>query len=224
MLIAPSERLIRDLLLRQLMAFYPIDECEVDLIENHLISSLEWIERCFSHISNKYYSDASGTPRFDPLHGSQWAVLLYRLSREIYIEGRDDVPLSSKIYALLRAVSGCDMFYQVQLPDIFMFDHPFGSIIGRASYADFFVFTQGCTVGNNHGIYPRFGSRVYMLSDSKVVGDCQIGDDVIISANAFVKDENIPSGSIVFGQSPELTVKTDRLDYVMEYGKNFFKF
>ena len=62
-----------------------------------------------------------------------------------------------------------------------------------------------------------------MLSNSKVIGDCAIGSDVIISANAYVKDTNIPAGSIVFGQSPNLIVKTDKLDYVMEYGKHFFK-
>lgn len=221
MLYAPSTDELRDLLVKQLSSLFPIDEKEVDQIERFLPCSMMWIEECFSHLSNKYYSIDAGYSRFDPLHGCQWAMLLYRLSREVFTE--EDGALPDKIYALIRALSGCDLFYQVRLPDIFTFDHPFGSVIGRADYSNFFVFTQGCTIGNNHGIYPHFGQRVYMLSNSKVIGDCAIGNDVIISANAYVKDADIPSGSIVFGQSPDLIVKTDKLDYVMEYGKNFFK-
>ncbi len=96
--------------------------------------------------------------------------------------------------------------------------------MGRARYGNFFSFGQGCTVGNNHGSYPEFGESVFMLSDSKVVGDCRIGDFAIISANAFVKDEDIPSGSIVFGQSPHLVIKENRLEYVKNYAESVFRY
>ncbi len=114
------------------------------------------------------------------------------------------------------------MFYQAELPDIFTFDHPLGAVMGRASYTNYFSFGQGCTVGNNHGAYPVFGESVFMLSDSKVIGRSKIGDNVIIAANAFVKDEVVPSGSIVFGQSPDLTIKENKLDYVREYAESVF--
>ena len=45
-------------------------------------------------------------------------------------------------------------------------------------------------------------------SGVKVLGNCHIGDNVIIAANAYVKDRDIPSGSIVFGQDRALVVKT----------------
>ena len=57
-----------------------------------------------------------------------------------------------------------------------------------------------------------------------MIGDTTIGDNVIISANAFVKDEVIPSGSIVFGQSPNLIVKEGKLDYVREYAESVFAY
>ena len=114
------------------------------------------------------------------------------------------------------------MFYQVDLPEVFFFDHPMGAVMGRAHYGNFFTFGQGCTVGNNHGIYPTFGDSVFMLSDSKVIGNTIIGDNVIIGANAFVKDEVIPSGSIVFGQSPNLIIKEGKMDYVKEYAQGVF--
>ena len=48
------------------------------------------------------------------------------------------------------------------------------------------------------------------MSDSKIIGDCRIGSDVIISAGAYVKDSDIPGGSIVFGRSPNLGIKTGK--------------
>lgn len=129
-----------------------------------------------------------------------------------------------KIYALLRALSGADLFYQVELPDVLTFDHPLGSVIGRGSFQDRFSFSQGCTVGNNHGVYPTFGKSVFMLSNSKVIGDSHIGDFVIIGANAYVKDADIPSGSLVFGQSPNLIVKEDRMDMVRLHAESVFRY
>lgn len=84
--------------------------------------------------------------------------------------------------------------------------------------------SQGCTVGNNHGEYPSFGESVFMLSNSKVLGGCEIGSHVIISANTYIKDTDIPSGSIVFGQSPNLVIKTGREDYVREYAEGIFRY
>ena len=108
------------------------------------------------------------------------------------------------------------------MPDIFFFDHPIGSVIGRAKYRDYFSFTQGCTVGQNDGIYPEFGERVVMLSDSKVIGRSVIGDNVVISANAYIKDTVIPSDCIVFGSSPGLVIKQGQRDRVDDIVKSIF--
>lgn len=219
----PSEIELRDLVVRQSSSLYQISDGEVAEIEAAIPGALAACEESFSRIRNKYYSDASGEVRLDPLHGCQWAAFLYRLTRKLYVSGRGG-GLCDKIYALLRVLSGADLFYQVELPDIMFFDHPLGAVMGRASYSDYFTFSQGCTVGNNHGVYPRFGESVFMLSDSKVIGNCRIGHDVIISAGAFVKDEDVPPGSLVFGQSPNLTIKTDKIDYVRNYAEGVFKY
>lgn len=63
-----------------------------------------------------------------------------------------------------------------------------------------------------------------MLSNSKVLGGCKIGSHVIISANTYIKDTDIPSGSIVFGQSPNFVIKTGREDYVREYVEGIFRY
>jgi serine O-acetyltransferase len=40
-----------------------------------------------------------------------------------------------------------------------------------------------------------------------VLGNCTIGDNVWISANTYIKDEDVPANTIVFGSSPNLVFK-----------------
>jgi serine O-acetyltransferase len=96
------------------------------------------------------------------------------------------------------------------MPDIFMLDHPLGSVIGRGNFGNFFSFSQGCTVGNNKGIFPSIGENVKMYSNSKIIGKSTIGNNVIISANTFIKDQDIGSDVIVFGASPNLVMKVKK--------------
>ena len=130
--------------------------------------------------------------------------------------------MCDKVYALNRALSSVDLYYEVELPDVFTFDHPLGSVMGRAKYSDFFTFSQGCTIGNNHGVYPRLGERVFMMSNSKVIGDCEVGDNVVIAANAYVKDQDIPSNSLVFGASPNLIIKENHKASVDAHAERVF--
>ena len=57
-----------------------------------------------------------------------------------------------------------------------------------------------------------------MLSNAKVLGHSHIGDHVIISANCYIKDQDVPSNTIVFGQSPNLVFKDKSLE---AYGVRF---
>ncbi len=56
----------------------------------------------------------------------------------------------------------------------------------------------------------RFGDRVILYSGVTVIGKSKIGDNVVLSANTYVKDENIPSNTIVFGASPNLVFKENK--------------
>lgn len=68
-------------------------------------------------------------------------------------------------------------------------------------------FGQNCTVGNNKGIYPTLGINFRMCANSTILGNCHVGDNVTLGAGALVKDQDIPSNSLVFGQSPNLVIK-----------------
>ena len=56
--------------------------------------------------------------------------------------------------------------------------------------------------------YPEFGENILIYADSKVIGDSKLGNNIIVSANTLIKDAEIPDNSIVFGQSPNLLIKT----------------
>ena len=56
--------------------------------------------------------------------------------------------------------------------------------------------------------YSTIGSNVTMYSNFKILGKSIVGNNVIIAADIYVKDDVIPDNSIAFGQSPNLVVKT----------------
>lgn len=220
MLISMVSSDMSKMLYRQLDSLFLLEEEERTLVGLHIDGALQKCEFSFSKTRNKYYHEGT-VVKFNPLNGCQWARFLYELSREVYLSG-GGATVCDKIYALLKVMASVDLYYQVKLPSVFMFDHPLGSVMGRGSYSNYFSFSQGCTVGNNNGVYPTFGESVFMLSNSKVIGNCRVGSNVIVGANCYIKDTDIPDGSLVFGESPHLVIKTDRLDQVREYAEKVF--
>lgn len=55
-----------------------------------------------------------------------------------------------------------------------------------------------------------------MYSNTSILGDCHIGDNVIVDSGTLIKDENIPANSMVFGQSPNLIVKEKSNEVMVE--------
>jgi serine O-acetyltransferase len=196
---------ILELLERQLGIFL-LEKEEKEAIEVHLPQTLERTSECFKHSQNKYYF-RNGQTYFNPFHSGQWCIFLYFLSNTIFKSGAHPKHLCDKVYLLNKMLNSCDLFYEVKMPDIFFLDHPQGSVIGRATIKNYFSFSQGCTVGNNKGIYPVIGEHVTMLSDSKIIGNSNIGNNVTLAANTFIKDQHVPDNTIVFGTSPNLTFK-----------------
>jgi serine O-acetyltransferase len=199
---------LKNLLTKQIDNLFGLNKLEIDLLTHHLPETLERCEYCFSHSTNKYYWH-NGTVFFNPFHSGQYSIFLYMFSNEIYKHMGAGL-LPDKLYYLNKTLNSCDIFYEVELPSIFILDHPVGSVMGRAKYSDYFSFLQNCTVGNNRGVYPVIGDHVRMCAHSTILGNCVIGNNVIIGAAACVKDENIPDNSLVFGNSPNLIIKPNK--------------
>ncbi len=201
------------ILIRQLGNFFPLSEDEEKILVVRSPEALKRCEYCFSHLKNKYYN-RDGEAFFSPFHSGQWLTYLYYLSSTISKTDTGDGKnkcLADKIYYLNKIMNGVDLYHEITLPDVFFFEHPLGLVIGRAQIADGLVAYQGCTIGGNFHdgqiTYPRIGKNFTMFSNSKVLGNCEVGDNVILSADAYVKDTDIPSDTIVFGKSPNLILK-----------------
>jgi serine O-acetyltransferase len=166
-----------------------------------------------SSYRNKYCRSPGGVGIVNPLYLDHYAKLMYYFSRRLFLAGANPA-LLDQIFLSLKSRSGMDLYYEVEIPDFFYPMHCLGTVLGRAQYGRYFVVRQGCTVGNNHGKYPRFGEGVIMRAHSKVIGDCNIGDNVQIAAGTMVIDRDIPGNSIVFGASPNQVVKENRYDNV----------
>lgn len=164
----------------------------------------ERISHCFRHSNNKYYQ-RDGVPQFSPFQSGQYCIFLYYLSNALQRQGRQS--LADRVYYLNKMLNGIDLYHEVEMPGIFFLEHPVGTVLGRASYGDYFSASQNVTVGNNHGAYPRIGEHVHLCPGSMVIGDCAVGDHVVLAVNACVKDADVPSSSVVFGQSPNLVIK-----------------
>lgn len=208
-------RNVKDMLLNQIgnNFFKSIDD-EM-LITKHMPLVLDRLEKNIEKNDNKYYSVVNEKGEveayFDPLHTCQWLLFLYLTANTIYKNEDEKLEAArivcDKIYGQSKTVSGCDLYYEVEMPEAFRFDHPTGSFMGRAQYGEGFSFTQGCTVGNNNEIYPSIGKNVTMCTGSTILGNSHIGDNCIIGAGTLVKDEDVPENSIVFGKSPNLIIK-----------------
>src|SRR5262245_16138731 len=113
------------------------DQTSSDDLPKFVGRALERVEFCFSRLGLKGYCDDTG-PRFSHLYTDQYAVFLYYLSNSAFTAAPGH-PLADKAYALNKALHSLDAYYEVGLPDIFALQHPVGSVLGRASYSDYFL-------------------------------------------------------------------------------------
>lgn len=159
--------------------------------------ALKRLEYCFSKVNNRYFFDGQQA-LFDHLHGDQYAMWLYFMSNQLH---KDGAPSSwpKKVFLLNKALHGCDIFYEVELPSVFLLVHPLGTVLGRGSYNDYFMAYQRCGVGSNHGVYPRLGTHVTLRPGSAVLGNSVVGDNVTLAAEALAIDAAIPSNTTYFG-------------------------
>ncbi len=199
---------IFDLVNHQLCNFWPDGD-----VPKHSFASLEKalnrIERNFVHQRSDIFQ-LNGEAKFDVNHSVQYGIFLYTYANQLYQDNNEDE--AGRVYYLNKIMNSVDWFYAVSLPEVFSAEHPLGSVIGRATIGDYLFLYQGTTIGGNRKngclSYPTIGHHVLMYSNSKILGGSQIGNNVIISANTYIIDQDVPDNSIVFGTSPNIIIKT----------------
>lgn len=191
---------------RQINHFFPDDS---DVSESLILPLLEKILPEVEAGMSMYHNPGfwrEGEVRLNHLHGDQYAFLLYKLGHQASKEGPTHRELMDKSYLLNKALHGLDLYPQVQLPQACWLAHPVGSVIGRAAYQGPLVIMQGCTIGNRAARYPVIGSHVVLCSQTTLIGDCEIGDNVCIGAGSLLVNEKVPSNCTVVGRTPNLRI------------------
>lgn len=200
--------MIIKILLKQLNNFFEVGKIDKLALEQFSIDANNETVALLHRVNNKYCLNSP--PIINTTFSNGYTVFLYKLSNKLY--KNNYIETASKIYYLNKIMNSVELFYEVEMPQNFFLDHPLGSVMGRAKYGEFFTFSQGCTVGENKGVYPRIGNFVTMMSNSKIVGKSIIGNNCIIAANTYVKDAIVPDDTIVFNNGKELVFKENKFD------------
>ena len=214
MMLSLPPRQLTKYLTRQLRNLFPDGWSAGRARANKVVeSALARMEVCASAVIAKRYRTDTGEPCFSHLHSGQYAAFLYFASHSA-ARNFGDHELATRLYLLNKALHGLDVYYEVELPDVFVWEHPVGTVLGKAVYGERFVVLQHCTVGGNLQLeYPRIGKHVSLYAGATIIGKCTIGDHVQVAAGARIVDEDVPSGSTVFGTSPNLTIRSRPVPY-----------
>lgn len=188
--------------------------------------ALEKTKTALSSSKNKYYFFQG----FCIYNSTHYTIFLYFLSNLI---GKDlDSPsinneVADKLYYLNKIMHGIDLYWGIDLPEHILFEHPVGSVLGRASYGDYLLVYQGCTIGGSYRDgeikYPSLGDNIIMYANSSIIGDCNIGNNVIVSANVCIVNTDVPDNVIVFGEKNNLVFKTLSNKKISNYFGNIWE-
>ena len=188
---------------------YPIDweDREVQGIFNATYDDI--IEQ-HSHICNRYYNDGN-TGLINLNFLDHYVILAYRFANALW---KNNLPIYAEaVYFSLRIRGSLDLFYTTDIDKFFMPTHSLGAVIdSHVKYGKLFKVYNGCHLGpyNIVGVdpkewkHPKVGDYVTMLGGSKLFGETTVGNNVIISVNTVVVNEEIPDNCIVSGISPNL--------------------
>lgn len=160
--------------------------------------ALERLEYCFKHINRPAYSDESGQTYFSHLHSDQYSQFLYFFMNSLWKKSENKI-ICDKCIILNKCLNNMFVSYKGELPDIFLFMHPIGTILGNAKYSDYLVVLQNVTVntGGAGELAPKLGKGLFLASGAQIIGEEPVGDRVSIGVNAVVYKTSIGNDKIV---------------------------
>ncbi len=186
---------------------------EKSTLKRYIDDTLSRLIFCFNKIKKPYYY-IDGKSVFNHLNGDHYSMYLYLLSNTVW-ETDKNISLASKIFLLNKTLHGIDAFYAVKLPDIFLFVHPLGTVLGNAKYSDYFVVYQNCTIGATEElIYPSFEKEIIMFSQSTVIGNCKIGSNTIFGSNSFLINTNVRNDSTIVNSYPNHKILINKVNVI----------
>ena len=193
--------------LRQLDNFFPDGASDQrPALDAHIEPALKRLQHSINAV--RWWPE----DEFDHLHSSQYTIFLYTLAHTLWRAGVPR-PLCNKLFGLNKALNGIDLFYEIEMPEVFFIGHSVGIVLAKATYGERLVLYQGCTVGKSHGVAPVIGANVLMYPGSAIIGRCQIGAGSVIAPGVSVVNQSTPGACLVFaGQAGKLLFKPPTQD------------
>ncbi len=197
---------------RQLDHFFPDGrgDAERPALQAQFEPALRRLERCIAEVR-------MWTPgQFDPLHSSQYTTFLYYLANTLWRAGAER-PLCNKLFGLNKALNGIDLFYEIEMPEVFFIGHSVGIVLAKARYSNRLALYQNSTVGKNHGEAPTLGEGVVMYPNTAIIGRCEIGAGTVIAQGTSIVNRSTPGNCMVFqGDGGGLVVKPPTRDVLAD--------
>jgi serine O-acetyltransferase len=180
--------------------FFPDGNDTKQIITKNINEAHDRMSFSLKHVKLKGYTS------FDMLHSDLYAQFVYFLSNTVWNNDQDK-RAAIKLYYLNKTLHGLNCMYDTKLPDIFLLIHCIGTVLGKATYADYFVACHNVTVGSDKGNLPQMSKGVYMGPGSSIVGNCIINEFTHLTINSVVLDQNTEGSCVIIGSSPNFGSK-----------------
>ena len=79
----------------------------------------------------------------------------------------------------------------------FLGGHTSGQVFAKANYKNFLVTYQNCTIGRNLNDAPTLGKYNVFYPGSSVIGNCSLGDNVILGPGVQVVDRDVEDNTML---------------------------
>ncbi|QDZ30547.1 hypothetical protein FAY22_09160 [Noviherbaspirillum sp. UKPF54] len=145
--------------------------------------------------------------QFNYLNSSQYCIYLYYLANTIW-RNEHDATVPTRLFLLNKALNAIDLFYEIEMPEVFFIGHSVGIVLAKATYGNHLVLYQNSTVGKNHGVAPVIGDGVVMYPNTAIIGRCHIGDGTILSQGTSAINCDTPGNCVAYpGRMGKLVFK-----------------
>ena len=175
---------------KQLENMFPVFNTDYVIDDSAFLFSLQQTKVCLAGIK------IAAKNEFNPFVSWQYAIFLHYLSRQIWLTNGDG-EAATRVFLLNKALNGIDLYYQIEMPQVFVLGHTVGLVFAKAVYGNYCVFHQNCTVGRDGDKRPVLENGVILYPNSCVIGKCLVRENTVLTPGLQLVNTDTPGNCIV---------------------------